>query len=191
MKWPLLGLCLLVASCDSRPGQSPPESTNQYAQDGCPAKTASAPAGQTQLAPTDFVEFNVITAFSPLGRYRVRVFSDGRVEREIPGCLLNKQDTGLQVGPEIAQKLIVRTRDGGFNQLCSDYSLVPQPGTVVDGDETSITLSLHGQSKTVRDTLGNPPAVYFDVSKAIQGIARIRELKDKCNQAQAKSPNQH
>jgi hypothetical protein len=156
---------------------------------------------ETPVAPTDSIELDIITAFSPTGPYQIRVFADGRVERETPLCPLHPQDKIIYVDPKVAQKLLIGARNGGFRQLCASYSFVTQPGHIVDGDETSLTLSIGGKSHRVHNCLGNPPAIYDVLTAAIQELSPMKELasyssftperKAECDAISAKRLSQH
>jgi hypothetical protein len=139
------------------------------------------PIDRTPIAATDYIELNNIVAFSPIGPYQVRIFAKGRVERKMPGC--SNEAIMNSMSPEVAQKLLNRAREGGFLQLCAVYKLVPQPGLNVDGDETSLTLSLHGKAKTVLNSLGNPPVIYHELTDAIKEISQIGKFKAACDAA--------
>lgn len=186
MRKPLLWLCLLLTCFASLHAQSlrdlvakqPPL---EFTQEGCPSHAVSVPIDQTPIAPTDFIEFDVVAAFLPPGPYQVRVFADGRVERETSWCPLHAEDRTIYVDPEVAQKLLVRARDGGFRQLCARYTFAMRPDLNVDGNETSIMLSLHGQSSTVVNSLGKPPSIYNELSDAIAKISPMRKLADYYN----------
>jgi len=174
MRMPLLCLCLLLTCFASLNAQSLRELL-EFTQSGCPSY-APSPIDRTAIARTDFIDFHILAAFLPPGAYQVRVFADGRVERETSWCPLHPEDKTIYVDPEVAKKLLIRARDGGFRQLCATYTFVRWPGLNRDGNETSLTLSLQGQSKTVLNSLGKPPAIYNELTDAIQRISPMEKF---------------
>ena len=148
----------------------------QFTQEGCPSRASSIIMNQTPLSPADFIELNRIAAFSPIGPYQIRVFADGRIERETPWCPLHPNDKIIHVDPDVARKLLIRADEGGFRQLCAVYTFVPRPGLSVDGNETSLKLSIHGQPSTVLNAVGNPPAIYDQLEEAIQKLSPMEKL---------------
>ena len=185
MKASLFCVWLVLACCASLDGQSGPglpgENPAQFAQRGCPTNAQSIPVDGTPISQTDFLEFKVVAAFSPMGPYRIRVYGDGRVEREMTQCAVHPGGSTIRVSPDAAQTVLNRARDGGFRQLCSMYRFVPRPGLRVDGDETALTLSLHGQAKTVVNSLGRPPSLYNELADAIEKMSPMGELKAECD----------
>lgn len=137
---------------------------------------SSIPVNQTPISPADSIELDRIAAFSPIGPYQIRVFADGRIERETPWCPLHPTDKTIHVDPEVARKLLTRAHEGGFRQLCAVYSFVPRPGLSVDGIETSLKLSIHGQSSNVRNSIGKPPAIYDELEEAIKKLSPMEKL---------------
>jgi len=177
MKKSLLCLCLFLTACAAQqPGQTPSPTALQFTQEGCPSGASSMVMKQAPLSPADFIELDRIVAFSPIGPYQIRVFADGRIERETPWCPLHPHDKTIHVDPEVARKLLIRADEGGFRQLCAFYTFVPRPGLSVDGNETSLKLSIHGQSSTVLNTVGKPPAIYDELEKSIQKLSPMEKL---------------
>lgn len=190
MKTLLLCLCMLLVGSDllgGQPGRVLPQRTSvEFAQQGCPSNAQSRPLDRAPIAPNDYIEFRVIAAFSPMGPYRIRAYGDGRVEREMAGCLVHPHGSAIRVAPDTAQAVLIQARDGGFRQLCSEYTFVPQPGLYMDGDETALTLSLHGQEKSVLNSLGRPPLLYHELADAIKKISPMDKFKAECDGSSTK-----
>lgn len=194
-------LFLFLTACAALPAQPPGQTAIQFTQEGCPPSVSSMPMNQTPFSPADFIELDRIAAFSPIGPYQIRVFADGRIEREVPWCPLHPNDKTIHVTPEAARKLLIRARDAGFRQLCAVYTFVQRPGLSVDGIETSLKLSIHGQSSSVRDSVGNPPAIYDELEEAIQKLSPMDKLagyasftperKAECDAIRARRSGQH
>ena len=100
----------------------------------------------------------------------------GRIVRETQWCPLHSTDKTIHVDPEVARRLLIRAHDGGFRQLCAFYTFVRQPGLEVDGNDTSLKLSIHGQSNSVRNAVGKPPAIYDELEEAIQKLSPMKKL---------------
>jgi hypothetical protein len=130
------------------------------------------------ILPTDYVELDYIVTFMGPIPYQLRIYADGRVERETPSCPLHPGDRTAHVDPDAARKLVTRARDGGFSQLCARYTFVERPGRHIDGNATSLTLSLNGKTKTVINSLGKPPDIYQELSDAIEQLSPMRQLAD-------------
>jgi hypothetical protein len=150
----------------------------EFKQEGCPNNAQSTGADQAWILPSDYVELDYIVTFMGPMPYQLRIYADGRVERATPVCPLHLEDRTAHVDPDAARKLVTRARDGGFGQLCARYSFVNQPGRYIDGNETSLTLSLKGQTKTVINSVGNPPGIYNELSDAIEQLSPMGHLAD-------------
>jgi hypothetical protein len=151
---------------------------------GCPLLAWLMPIDHSELLPGDYIEVREFSAgpysWEPL---YVRIYADGRVERdtvvtirgEMIGCPLHAADRTARIRQEDAQKLLIRARDGGFCRLCDSYRY---PAHVYDAGSSEVTLSLHGKSKSVWNSLGKPPQLFGELIDSTLSLSPMDELAD-------------
>jgi hypothetical protein len=153
-------------------------------REGCPLIAWMIPINHSEILPGDYIQLRVLSA-GPFSKepYYVRIYSDGRVERdtiwtvrgETFGCPLHPADRTFRISSAVAQRLLIRARDGGFCRLCSKYQY---PGMIFDAGSTELTLSLHGKSKNVWNHAGSPPLLFDELTEGIWAISPMDNLAD-------------
>jgi hypothetical protein len=138
---------------------------------GCPILARLRPLSKAPVVATDFLEYTLYGG-SDLVPYTVRIYGDGRVERDtlVPsfapthfpptGCPLHDADKHFRIPAAQANALISKARDGGFCRLCQLYQ---QAKSTHDGDFVGLTMSFHGKTNSVSNISGNPPPVFAEL----------------------------
>jgi len=140
----------------------------------CPLLALIKPLSKAPVQPTDSLELATYTSqFVP---YTVRIYGDGRVERDTifslmpgltSGCPLHDVDKHLRIPATQAIALIARARDGGFCRLCEFYQ--PTHPTS-DGSLDRLTLTFHGKSNRVVNISPHPPQLFAELVTSFSAL---------------------
>jgi hypothetical protein len=138
----------------------------------CPILAQLEPLSKAPVQANDSLEFVTFdTQYG--GPYTVRIYGDGRVERDtimsLPhatyhlGCPLHDPDKHLQIPTSQAVALIAKARDGGLCRLCRVYQ--PTHSTAEAGFE-QLTLTFHGKTNAVANSSIHPPPLFTELRTA-------------------------
>jgi hypothetical protein len=146
----------------------------------CPLLALIKPLSKAPVQATDSLEFATFDGM-PGTPYTVRIYGDGRVERDavatlIPGftsgCPLHDVDKHLKIPPDQAIALISKARDGGFCRLCEFYQ--PTHPTS-DGNLDQLTLTFHRKTNRVTNISNHPPPLFVEL---VNSFAALPPLPD-------------
>jgi hypothetical protein len=140
----------------------------------CPLLALIKPLSKAAVQPTDSLELATYTSeFVP---YTVRIYGDGRVERDtlfssIPsltsGCPLHDVDKHLRIPTAQALAIISKARDGGFCRLCELYQPThPTSGGSLD----QLTLTLQGKTNRVVNISTHPPQLFAELVTSFSAL---------------------
>jgi hypothetical protein len=147
----------------------------------CPVLARVLAVPHTPISPDDYIEVLRLTGWGgePI---RIRIYSDGRVERDttyvavngyVAGCPLREADKHLQIPPKVAVDLLSRARDKGFCRLCGIYR---SSDVTYDAGYTNISLKLAGKVKSVGDDAGTPPPLFGELFDSVWDLSPMDEL---------------
>ena len=146
----------------------------------CPILARLKPLSKAPVEAADSLEL-VTFVGKPMTPYTLRIFGDGRVERDTvvslmpgisTGCPLHDPDKHLQIPAAQAAALIAKARDSGFCRLCQIYeSTHPSKNDGYD----QLTLSFHGNTNKALNSSGNPPRLFADLVSSLSIISSIPE----------------
>lgn len=150
---------------------------------GCPVLAWLIPIDHTPIGSNDYIEITAgggLTYWEPI---HIRIYGDGRVERDTvetirgftTGCPLHPDQRTTRVSPQDAKKLLELARDGGFCRLCSVYQY---PGIIYDAGSSTMTVSLGGKEKSVRNHAGKPPPILNELYDSIDKLTPMDDLAD-------------
>jgi hypothetical protein len=145
----------------------------------CPLLALLKPLSKAPVQPTDSLE--LVTFTRELVPYTVRVYGDGRVERDTTitltsgstsGCPLHNADKHLRIPTAQAVALISSARDGGFCRLCELYQPI-HPAAY--GHLAQLTLTFHGKTTRVANLSPHPPQL---VTELVTSFSTLPPLPD-------------
>jgi hypothetical protein len=169
----LCGL-LVIASAYFSPHINLPRPSRAF----CPILTWLKPLSKAPVQSTDSLEL-VTFVGKPTTPYTVRIYGDGRVERDTvvwlmpvlsTGCPLHDADKHLQIPAAQAAALIAKARDGGFCRLCQIYESTHASEN--DGYD-QLTLSFHGKTNRALNSSGNPPPLFPELVSSMSKFSSI------------------
>ncbi len=152
----------------------------------CPLLSRFVPLPRTPVSTNDFLELRSWPGYSSWNPYTVRVYGDGRIERETTafidwrqntaGCPLPEADRHGRIPSGEAASLIARARDGGFCRMCGVYRA---KDIVRDAGSAKLTLSLGGNIRSVFDSAGDPPPLFHDLAHEVEILTSIQRFADR------------
>jgi hypothetical protein len=144
----------------------------------CPLLAQLEPLSKAPVRAEDSLE--LVTLSSTSGTpYTVRIYGDGRVERDTVlsfpanyhvGCPLHEDDKHLQIPAAQANALITQARDGGFCRLCRVYQ---STHATTDGDFNQLTLTFYGKTNTVANSSRHPPPLFTELLNAFSTLPSL------------------
>jgi hypothetical protein len=152
-------------------------------REDCPILAWLHPISKTPIASDDYIEVDAGGGWTSWEPIHIRIYGDGRVERDTVettrgntfGCPLHPDQRSLHIPAEVARKLLLRARDGGFCRLCAIYQY---PAMIFDAGSETLTLSLGGKRKSVWNHEGNPPPLFGELDDTIGKLVPMRDLAD-------------
>ena len=144
----------------------------------CPLLAQLKPLSKASVQATDSLELSTFSG-KPSTPYTVRIYGDGRVERDTvisliggwnSGCPLHEVDKHLQISAAQANALISKARDGGFCRLCELYQ--PTHPTL-DGSFHQLTLTFHGKTNSVANLSIHPPPLFAELVSSFSALPSI------------------
>jgi hypothetical protein len=156
----------------------------------CPLLAQIEPLSKAPVQATDSLELITFDG-KPRTPYTVRLYGDGRVERDTViylagfpfGCPLHEIDRHLRIPAAQADALISKARDGGFCRLCELYQAT-HPSS--DGTADQLTLTFHGKINRVANVSGNPPPLFAELANSLSTIAPIPDYATTTRPSQAR-----
>jgi hypothetical protein len=154
--------------------------------EGCPLFSRLLPIKSLPLSPSDYIEHDCFPGLSSWNPGDVRIYADGRVEREttwkmrngfVVGCPLHEADKHARIDPQTAQALINHAQQAGFCRLCSAY-FPPRNVSVSDAGASVVQISIANHVKTVHDAAGDPPPLFHELGAAIDRLLPMDLLAD-------------
>jgi len=146
---------------------------------GCPMLAWLLPLPHKQVVPSDYIELEADGGLTPWEPVTVKIYGDGRVERDttrrghdgwISGCPLHPADNHIQIPAQAAKDLLQRAQAGGFCRLCDAYTF---PGEIMDAGSSEVTLSIGGQVKSTWNHAGTPPQLYNELETTIWHLSSL------------------
>jgi hypothetical protein len=145
----------------------------------CPLLAQLEPLSKAPVQATDSLE--LVTYSSQIHTpYTVRIYGDGRVERDtvlslLPpsfhiGCPLHDADKHLQIPAAQANALISKARDGGFCRLCELYEATHP---AADGSFDQLTLTFHGKTNRVANISVHPPTLFAELVNSFGALPSL------------------
>jgi hypothetical protein len=157
---------------------NPPFSLPKRPSMNCPLLAQFMPLSKAPVQATDSLE--LVTYIGKPGiPYTVRIYGDGRVERDtvislLPtfhiGCPLHEPDKFLRIPAAQATAIIAKARDGGFCRLCEGYQSTHPAAT--DSFDL-LTLTFQGKTNRVANSSGHPPPLFNELVSSLNGLSSI------------------
>jgi len=154
--------------------------------EGCPLFSRILPIKAQPLSPSDYIEQDWFPGFSSWYPGHVRLYADGRIERDttwtrhnglVVGCPLHENDKHAQIDPHAAQALINHAQQAGFCRLCSAY-FPPRNVSVSDVETSVLQLSIANSVKTVGQRAGDPPPLFRELNESMRRVSPMDLLAD-------------